>query len=310
MDVFAAIDVGTNAVRLKIARRTDAGALKTVHQDRDPLRPGDAVFKSGAIADSTVNRLVYTLSEYAAEARQHRAQLRAVATSALRNARNRVEVLARVKLEAGITLEVISGLEEARLTCLGVLEGAAPDARSLCLDIGGGSTELAFARGEHPVKLFSVEMGALRLMDQLDPTARFEGETRAQLDELAAYAVTALPPGVEGLHDAFVSSGTTRALIGFATAETRDVATLDEIAAATAELLAMGPDGRRRFYDPRRADLVVTGGVILVAVMRRLSLHSVRAMRRGLRDGVLVDLSRRHTGALRADRLRRAVGEL
>jgi exopolyphosphatase/guanosine-5'-triphosphate,3'-diphosphate pyrophosphatase len=307
--VFAAIDVGTNAVRLKIARRSNSGSLKLVHQNRDPLRPGDAVFQTGVIPDATVDRLVFTLCEYADEARHHRAVLRAVATSALRNAHNRAEVIARVKLEANVTLEVITGLEEARLTCLGVLEGTAADVRSLCLDIGGGSTELALARGEHPAKLFSVEMGALRLMDQLDPTARFQGSLRERLWALAEHAVTALPAGIDDLRHAVVSSGTTRALVAFATGETREMATLDELAAATTELLELGPAGRRRFYDRRRADLVVTGGVILVAVMRRLGLHSVRAVRKGLRDGVLIDLSRRDAALLVESRLR-AVGEL
>jgi exopolyphosphatase/guanosine-5'-triphosphate,3'-diphosphate pyrophosphatase len=292
--VFAAIDVGTNAVRLKIARRTNTGALKVLHQDRDPLRPGDAVFRTGSIPDATVNRLIYTLHDYAGEAREHGARLRAVATSALRNAHNRAEVVARVKLETGVSLEIIDGIEEARLTCLGVLEGTPAEVRSLCLDIGGGSTELALARGEHPAKLFSVEMGALRLMDEVDPNARFDGDAHGRLHEMANDAMSRLPQGVEGLRHAVVSSGTTRALVGFATAEQDEHATLDELESATAELIAMGPIKRRRFYDPRRADLVVTGGVILVAVMKRLGLTSVKAVRRGLRDGLLVDLARRH----------------
>src|SRR5579862_3767266 len=140
---FAAIDVGTNAVRLKIARRRATGRLETLHQQRDPIRPGEGVFSTGAIGPAAAARLLYTLREYAERCRDFGARTRAVATSALREASNRAELVERARREAGLELEIISGREEARLTCLGVLEGAAPSERALCIDVGGGSTELA-----------------------------------------------------------------------------------------------------------------------------------------------------------------------
>src|SRR5262249_39114242 len=145
------------------------------------------------------------------------AHLRAVATSAVRDARNRDEIIARAHREAGLSLEVISGREEARLVCLGVLEGTAPEVQSLCIDIGGGSTEVALARGEHPISLFSLDVGAFRLFDRVDPTGRYDGRALDELRALAADEARALPADL-GLTDGIVCSGTTRALVGFATA--------------------------------------------------------------------------------------------
>src|SRR5262249_20328131 len=138
--IYGAIDVGTNAARLKLVRPSGS-AFEVVHDQRDPIRPGEGVFDSGAIDEAAVDRLIATLRQYAAVCKGHRAHIRAVATSAMREASNRSEVVARVRARTGIELEVISGEEEARLTCLGVFAGAATTSRSLCLDIGGGSTE-------------------------------------------------------------------------------------------------------------------------------------------------------------------------
>src|SRR6185295_10089357 len=106
-----------------------------------------------------------TLRRYASLCRRYDARIRAVATSALREAKNQHEIIARARKEAGLNLEVVSGREEARLICLGVLHGKPPDSRSLCLDIGGGSTEVATAVGERPVNLWSMALGAVRLAE-------------------------------------------------------------------------------------------------------------------------------------------------
>src|SRR5687768_11935871 len=93
------------------------------------------------------NRLIATLGRYNSLCRRHKARVRAVATSALREARNRDEIVRRIRSEAGLLLEVVSGKEEARLICMGVLFGKPASERSLVIDIGGGSTEVATAVG-------------------------------------------------------------------------------------------------------------------------------------------------------------------
>src|SRR6266702_1777531 len=163
--ILAAIDVGTNAVRLEMARVLPDGTLETVREERDAVRPGEGVFTTGAITRAVADRLLSTLRRYGALCKRHGARVRAVATSAVREAANRDEILRRARDEAGLDLEVVSGKEEARLICLGILHGKPRTARSLCLDIGGGSSEVAAAVGESPTALFSVALGAVRLTE-------------------------------------------------------------------------------------------------------------------------------------------------
>src|SRR5690606_12023186 len=87
-----------------VARVGTDGMLEVLHQERDPIRPGEGVFKTGEIAKPVADRLVATMRRYAALCRRHHAVVKAVATSAVREARNREEILARVQREAGITL--------------------------------------------------------------------------------------------------------------------------------------------------------------------------------------------------------------
>ena len=182
------IDVGTNAVRLEIARALPGGSLETLHQERDPIRPGEGVFLSGRMPAEVEERLVATLRRYAALCRRHKARVRAVATSAMREAKNGPDVVRRVRAATGLELEVISGREEARLICAGVLRGRAPTAPALLVDIGGGSTEVATARGEAPTDLWSVPLGAVRLTQIFGTRGRVSPQRLAALRAFAAEA--------------------------------------------------------------------------------------------------------------------------
>ncbi|MFL5274112.1 MAG: Ppx/GppA phosphatase family protein, partial [Anaeromyxobacteraceae bacterium] len=139
--ILGAIDIGSNAVRLELARPLPDGSLETLHQERDPVRPGEGVFATGSIARPVADRLLATLRRYGAVCRRDGAIVRCVATAAIREARNAGEIVRRARAEAGLEIEVVSGREEARLICLGVLHGKPPGARSLVIDIVGGSTE-------------------------------------------------------------------------------------------------------------------------------------------------------------------------
>jgi exopolyphosphatase / guanosine-5'-triphosphate,3'-diphosphate pyrophosphatase len=299
--VLGAIDVGTNAVRMELARPLADGSLETLHQERDPVRPGEGVFATGSIPREVAERLLSTLRRYAAVCRRDAAIVRAVATSAIREARNGQEIVRRARAEAGIDLEVVSGREEARLICLGVLHGKPPHARSLVLDIGGGSTEIAAATGEEPTALVSVALGAVRLTEMFGTAAKV---TPSRLALVRSYAAEAFR---EGLRQPFPhpraalgSSGTINAVVGFAAAKGRH-ATAKELRRAVEELADMGIEERRRHFEPRRAEVIVAGAVILEAAAAHLALASVTSVDTGLRNGVLVDLMRR-SAAPGADR--------
>jgi exopolyphosphatase / guanosine-5'-triphosphate,3'-diphosphate pyrophosphatase len=293
--VIAAIDVGANAVRLEIARGFADGSIELVHQERDPVRPGEGLFQTGTIPEHVVDRVVGVLRRYAIICKRHHARVRAVGTSALREAKNRDEIIQRVKRETGLVLEAISGKEEARLMCLGVLSGRPPKARSLCIDIGGGSTEVAGAIGERPVKLWSVAIGSVRLTEIFKSHREISPKQLRLLREFAREAVEdSLPSGIRGFpRMALGSSGSIRAIIASAAEEGTAHATAEQITKSVEKLARMDPEERRRRFDDRRAEVIVAGAVILEALARHLSLRAVTAVERGLRHGVLVDLVRR-----------------
>lgn len=294
-DVLAAIDVGTNAVRLELARVLPDGSLETLHTERDPVRPGEGVFTSGYLGDQVAGRLLATLRRYAALCRRHEARVRAVATSALREAKNREEIVRRVKREAGLTLEVISGREEARLICLGVLHGKPARQRSLCIDLGGGSTEFIDARGEVPRALYSVDVGAVRLTELFQLSGEV-GKKKLRLvrDFARELMAEALPHRIAGAPKHVIgSSGTIGAVVGFSRSEGVGHATTDEITWAVEELADLDLDERRKHFDPKRAEVVVAGAVILEAALKHLGVERITAVDQGLREGLLYDLLRR-----------------
>ncbi len=294
---LAAIDVGTNAARLKIARATRGGRLDVVHSERAAIEPGEGVFADGVMRAAAVERLCATMERFAENCRFHGADVRAVATSALRSARNRDSVVARVRRHSGVHLEVIDGLEEARLTALGVLHGRDDDERTLCIDIGGGSTEIMLGAGERLVSAHSIELGGVRLRQTVG-------------DELAALrsAARAAVAGFEGrlgrrwIGDdatALGCSGSVRTLIAFATSEARRWVTRHELSGTVEELARLSEADRARIFG-RRGKIALPAAVILEQTMQRLGLWAVRATRRGLRDGVLVELARTRRERVRA----------
>jgi exopolyphosphatase/guanosine-5'-triphosphate,3'-diphosphate pyrophosphatase len=305
MNVFAAIDVGSQAVRLKIARHTRS-SLERIHRRRIPLRSGEHAFGGGQLPPELVDRLISALSTCADDCLRHRATVRAVATSSLREAGNRHEVLARIRRQTGLELDVISGPEEARLVCLGVLEGKPRDINSLCVDLGGGSVEVALARGEHPIELHSIPAGALRLAREV--ATHSPGELRAA----AARAASALPAGLARLSGgvAVGSSGTIRALVQFVTEGTREVIHRRELASAVDELAAMDRRERLRWFDPNRAEVIAAGAALLEAVLERLDASVLHATKRGLRDGVLIELSRTSNRSLTQSKVVRNIRPL
>lgn len=292
---IAAIDVGSNAVRLEIARGYPDGSMELVQQERDPVRPGEGSFQTGIIPEYVVVRLLTVLRRYVLLCKRHRARVRAVGTSALREAKNREAIITRIKNETGLLLEAISGKEEARLMCLGILSGRPIRSHSLCLDIGGGSTEIAGAEGETPTHLWSVAIGTVRL------TELFKGQgeiSDKQLKLMRGFAREAigdnLPGGIPKFPRwAFGSSGSIRAIVAHANSDQSQTATASELSKVVDWLADLGVAGRLQYFEPRRADVIVAGAIILEALVNHLKLLKVTAVDRGLRDGVLVDLLRK-----------------
>ncbi len=164
MPTFAAIDIGSNSCRLKIAKVV-AHQLKMLAEDREVTRLGASVFESGLVSPEAMALTLRALKRFQREVQAHGVdQIRVVATSAMRDARNGAAFQAWVKAETGWNLEIISGLEEGRLIHLGVA-GAEPGAgaKVLLIDLGGGSCEITLSEHKRIKETISVPLGAVRL---------------------------------------------------------------------------------------------------------------------------------------------------
>jgi exopolyphosphatase/guanosine-5'-triphosphate,3'-diphosphate pyrophosphatase len=143
---FAAVDIGSNSCRLKIARVV-AHRLKTLHEDREVTRLGTSVFDSGLISPDAMAATLRALKRFQRATQAHGAdQVRVVATAAMRDARNAPAFLEWAKAETGWTIEIISGLEEGRLIHRGVMTNEPGTAgRVILVDVGGGSCEITLS---------------------------------------------------------------------------------------------------------------------------------------------------------------------
>src|SRR5207302_6150261 len=167
MPTFAAIDIGSNSVRLKIARLQGL-RLHPIHEDREVTRLGEWVFKTGFLSPEAMAETVKVLRRFHRAAQRLAADtVRVVATSALRDARNSRAFLEWVRSATGWKVEIISGLEEARLIHLGLVSSLRVKASPvLMIDLGGGSCELTISNKGHIRETVSLPLGAVRLTDE------------------------------------------------------------------------------------------------------------------------------------------------
>ena len=171
MPTIAAIDIGSNSCRLKIAKVV-AHQLKTLAEDREVTRLGASVFESGMVSPEAMTVTLRALKRFQRSVQAHGVdQIRVVATSAMRDARNGPAFQAWVKAETGWNMEIISGLEEARLIHRGVMAGESGtgqgvDGRVLLVDLGGGSCEITLSEDKRIKETISVPLGAVRLTEE------------------------------------------------------------------------------------------------------------------------------------------------
>src|SRR5215471_19368052 len=165
---LAAIDVGSNSVHLLIADVAPEGHLEVVDRVKEMVRLGRRSFTTGRLTEEAMDMAVHALANFRKLADVRRVgRMRAVATSAVREAQNRTEFIKRIRRETGIAVEVISGVDEAKLIfraahhALG-LEGGP----HLLLDVGGGSVELVLVHDGRPIWLRSLPLGAARLTER------------------------------------------------------------------------------------------------------------------------------------------------
>src|SRR5712671_1458312 len=302
---FAVIDAGSNAIRLQIASVDQPGTYRIIEQDRRPARLGHKVFETGALDAASRSDALEALKRFKNISDRHGvSSIRAIATSAMREARDGHAFIEDVA-QLGITLEVLSEEEEARLISLGILSGLKFDPPlGLFMDIGGGSVELAVGNHSNMFALFSVPLGAVRLTERF---LKHDPPTEKELESLARFVKQKMGPAARRLSKekftmAFGSGGTMTSLAEMdarLTGETHQeslyVLRRGRLKSLF-DLLRSQPLHKRVASivgDPRRADILVAGSAVLLSMMTELELDYVFVSGRGLRDGLMVDVLRK-----------------
>src|SRR5436305_4348228 len=219
MPVFAAVDIGANSVRLKIAELTRR-KLNVIHEDREVTRLGESVFRNNALAPDAMAHTVKVLTRFYRATQRFRAEkVRVVSTSPLRDSKNSRAFIEWTKSALGWKIEIISGLEEGRLIHLGVLSNLRIENKDvLMFDLGGGSCEITISQHGHIREMFSLPLGAVRLTQEFllhDPPKAKQVE---RMREYIAEQVNRIARSIRGhrVDLAVATSGTAAALAGAA----------------------------------------------------------------------------------------------
>jgi exopolyphosphatase / guanosine-5'-triphosphate,3'-diphosphate pyrophosphatase len=309
MPRYAAVDIGSNSVRM-MAAEVGQGSTRILAQDRQVTRLGESVFRSGQISEEALDFLCAQLTRmYAAYSSLDVRGVRAVATSAVRDASNQREFLERTSAALNTNVEVISGPEEARLIHLGVeARWPRPKERTLIVDVGGGSAELIISQGGQLVDSVSKPLGAVRLTEVFLRTDPPRADELHRLDRYIEEKLLSFHKqhGSEKFDRAVATSATAAAIVSAANqvprAKREDAdrmrASLAQIRELYTKLTASDLAARRKItgIGPKRAEIVVAGTAVFLRTLEFFEHRSLHYCTAGVRDGIIADLAARGVG--------------
>ncbi len=310
MPRYAAVDIGSNSVRMLVAETSPGAATKILAAERQVTRLGASVFQNGRISPEAMEFVNGILAKMAQVYRKQEViAVRAVATSAVRDAGNQHEFIERASAVLGVPVEIISGQEEARLIHLGVQnQWPQTGKRVLIVDVGGGSAELILSDHGELVEAFSKPLGAVRLTESFlksDPPAALELHRMYEyIEEKLAAPLRRIGTGP---FDRMIATSATAAAIvcavnrvGRARREEADrlKASVQQVRKFYREVSSVDLAHRERIQGlgPRRAEIIVAGAAVFrraLELFQRPSLHYSSA---GVRDGIIADLAAQGAG--------------
>lgn len=305
MTRVAAIDCGTNSVRLLIADAGPDGSLVDVTRQMRIVRLGEGVDRTGRLAEAAIERTRVALVDYAAEiAAAGVAHARMVATSASRDASNADDFRAMVTATLGFAPEVVSGDEEARLTFAGAVQGLRAQAPFLVFDIGGGSTEFVVGSQDGVDAAISVDIGCVRLTERHlhdhPPTPAQVAAAERDIIGAVDLALAAVDAGRARTFVGLAGSVTTVTALALGLTEYdagrihRATVSTADVAKVAADLLAATPAQRlaNAVMHPGRADVIGAGALILRIILERAGAEAVVASESDILDGVAMSCLR------------------
>ncbi len=296
---YAVIDVGTNSVKFHLGERRADGTLATLVDRADITRLGEGQTESGELADRAIARTVDVIAALVNEARQKGAQeIVAAGTAGLRRAPNRAALVDAVRDRCGVTVETISGGEEAQLAYLAAISALPPGpAARVVFDSGGGSTQFTFGHGAQVEEQFSVDVGAVRLAERFSLDQPVTAET---LTEVLAATFTALEQlAGRGRPDGIVAIGGTATNLA-AVMHGLDHYDPDIVHGTTLDLAEIdrqihlyrtrSAEERRQIagVQPARAEVILGGACIVRTILTTLNQDRLTVSDRGLRHGLVI----------------------
>jgi exopolyphosphatase/guanosine-5'-triphosphate,3'-diphosphate pyrophosphatase len=298
---IAAIDIGSNSLKLAIAQAAASDSFTIISQERERVRLGHETLKTHRLSSQAINLSADAIAKFRSIAESRNADsILAVATASVREAQNASEFVSEIKRQTGVTVEVLSSLEEARLIGIAAAQNCnLSDGALMNIDIGGGSTELSLMRDGEPHKLFSMKLGAVGLTEKFiasDPPKKKE------IENLRAEIVSALERPLRKIKGETwqISTGTSGTILNLGSllnaqsgesANKKPVISLKKLSALN-EMLARIPLEERAklpVISAQRAEVIVAGGQILENVMRALKIESLEPCSYALREGVIID---------------------
>ena len=308
---FAAIDIGSNSIKLVVVDAAASDSFAVLTREREVVRLGHETLVKGHIGRAAILGAAECIKRFRSIAEARGAEsIVASATASVREANNAANFIRAIEQKAGVRVEVLSGIEEARLIGLAASQGCSDKRVStLNIDIGGGSTEISIFRDGQPVALMSVKLGAVGLTEGFlvsDPPRPKE------LHELRVEIQGALERPARELRDhhweAVTGTSGTILAIGAALRDrsvagdgqqgaqpVESIITLKELTRwnAIASVTNMAQRQDMTGMNAKRAEIIVAGGQVLEGTMRALGIKSLRTCDWALREGVIIDRLRK-----------------
>lgn len=306
---LAAIDIGSNSIKLAVADAADSESFAVLTREKEVIRLGHETLRKGRLSRAAIERAIGCIQRFKTIAETHRVeQIVTVATASVREADNAAQFIKEVGQQTGLRVEILSGIEEARLIGLAASHGCAlKAATNINIDIGGGSTELSLFRNGSSLSLFSLKLGAVGLTERYlhsDPPrqkelASLKAEVHAAFDRPRRELHGAQWQQASGTSGTILSIGATLRKLSSSDEDKKSQAVqptetdipLSQLAALNAKLASLDAAGRRTLagLTSQRSEIIIAGSHILEEAMRALGINVIRTCEWALREGVIID---------------------
>jgi exopolyphosphatase/guanosine-5'-triphosphate,3'-diphosphate pyrophosphatase len=300
---LAAIDIGTNSIRLIVAEPLRGGNYRILDEEKEACRLGESLSRTGRLDPKAMEKALGALRRMKQIAEGFQVtQLKTIATCAVREAKNGEEFRARARDELGIDIEIISAKREGLLAFFSVQKTFdLADKHVAVADIGGGSTEIVLAHGNLVEAIFTTQLGAVRLTEMFGSSANWAGEEYEKLVEhIDRHLRKQTKNSLFVPHLLFGSGGTFTNLAGMVMASKGQSnlqvrgyqVTRAEVRHLLDRIRKMTLKDRMNIpgLSPERADIIIAGVVIVDRLMDRFDVNLLQVHNRGVRDGLLLTM--------------------